>query len=539
MTAIERLFDPTEGVCRHRPLFGWSCAVILGSAVGFALGFPWVWLLLATATLWWVWRRQSAESLSAWLCLLLLLLTAWRAGLCHERNARVFGRLRSAQELGQPITLIATVSNDRQVVPRKRGGPYCRFSADDAWFEDGTEIHGINLRFSFYDRAGNFPNTGETWRLVAKPRRHSAYGQLTLSARGEGAEHLPDRDQARHLAYRFADLRNRLAEHLALGVPPDVASQLQTMLLGRRTQLPYDLRQRYTRAGILHLFAISGLHVGIVAGFLIWLLARLGLRLRVRALILAPVLGGYLLLTGLPPSATRACLMAVLYCLAPTLLRRADAPSALFATAAAVLLVEPSWVANVGAILSFTVMGGILLWMAPLRTLLLRLLRVAPSVLAADAPRAVAGLPWHQRWRVLIASLMALTFSAWLAAAPLSLFFFGRLSFVGLLLNLLVPALALAIVWCACLSALSGFLWAPLAIGFNRLGATCLQLLDVCSSLALQLPGATLDLPPMQRPGLTLTLLLELSILVGGLRLRQTLRDQAQAAAASRRQAEC
>ncbi|MCI6591021.1 MAG: ComEC/Rec2 family competence protein [Lentisphaeraceae bacterium] len=520
MTFLERLFDSSAGLCRHRPLYGWAVAIILGTALGFFAGLPWVWLVGATGVVVRIWWRPnySAVQLSCLLWFVLLLLTAWRAGLYHDRNAAVLARLREQQTLGNTFPLVVTVSNDRQIVPRKRGGPYCRFSVDNAWFADGTAVHGANLRVFYYDRTGNFPQVGERWRLQVKPRRGVPLYRLSLSARGETAERLAEGGGAERAQYWLAGARERLAEHLALGVEREEALLLQTMLLGRRTTMPYAARQRYADAGIIHIFAISGLHVGIVAGFLIWVLAALGVRLRWRALVLAPALVGYLLLTGIPPSAARACTMAILYCLAPTVLRQASAPAALFATAAGVLLIEPGWVANVGAILSFTVMGGILLCMEPLKGILVKWLRA--EVPERDPGELPAPLSWHVRLRQHVASLVALTLSAWLAAAPLSLYFFGRLSLVGLVLNLLIPGLTLAIVWCACVSAVAGFCVAPISVLCNRAGVALLRVLDLCSEVALSLPGSTVELAPMERPGITVTLLLEFALLLFGLWLR-------------------
>lgn len=520
MSFAEALWTSAAGLSRHRPLYGWAAGVILGTALGFFAGLPWVWLVAATGVMVRVWRgrKSSAAQLSWALWAVALLLTAWRAGLYHDRNAAVVARLREQQALGTTFPLVVTVSNDRQIVPRKRGGPYCRFSVDDAWFADGTAVHGANLRVLYYDRTGNFPQVGERWRLQVKPRRGMPIYRLSLSARGETAERLEAPGGAERAQYWLAGLRERLAGHLALGVPREEALLLQTMLLGRRTTMPYEARRRYADAGIIHIFAISGLHVGIVAGFLIWVMAALGVRLRWRAVVLAPALVGYLFLTGIPPSAARACTMAILYCLAPTVLRKSSAPAALFATAAGVLLIEPGWIANVGAILSFTVMGGILLCMEPMK-------RVIVGWMHAELPERDPGaLPappsWHVRLRWHIASLVALTLSAWLAAAPLSLYFFGRLSFVGLALNLLIPGVTLGIVWCACVSAVSGFLFAPVAELCNRMGVALLRVLDLCSEFALSLPGSTLELAPMERPGLTVTLLLEFALLLFGLWLR-------------------
>ncbi len=511
----QTLFDPEIGFRAHRPLAGWATAIVAGTALGFFFGFSLFWLFSATLCLCLAWRKRCPYP-TLFLLLACLALAAWRAAEVHDRNAAVRTQLLALQEDGETFPLKVVVSNDRQIVHRKRGRPYCRFSVDDAWLPDGTAIHGTNLLVHYYDPSGCFPEVGQTWLLQAKLHKRMWHNRMSLSARGETATRLPQESPTHDPQYLLARLRDRLAAHLAIGVSSAEAVLTQTMVLGVRSRLPYSDRQRYADAGIIHIFAISGLHVGIVAGFLIWFLAWVGVRLRTRWLILFPVLVGYLLLIGVPPSAARACVMALIFCFAPCVLRKASAPSALFATAAGVLLLEPGWIANVGALLSFGVMGGILLWMRPLAYFTNRLLRSCPQrALPGGAPLAQ---PWHLRLRQGFAGLFGLALSAWLAALPLSLFFFGRVSLVGLVLNLVVPSITLIIVWCACISALSGFFLPLLALVLNRTNACLLHFINFLSDLFLPLPYAVIEIH--NRPGITLTLAMELLFILGGLWLR-------------------
>lgn len=509
---FEKLFDQEVGFCRHRPLFGWTMALAFGTGLGYFFGGAWGWLLLATGLLFAAWRTKTISvAVALWGCCFAL--AAWRAALLHDRNEAVLTQLREYQAAGTLFELKVVVANDRQIVQRKRGGPYCRFSADEAWLPDGTEVHGTNLLVYYYDRKGDFPETGETWLLKAKLRGGAYLHRLSLSARGEHARPLPQENRQSALQYRLASLRNRLAETLALGVSEAEALLTQTMVLGTRSRLPMALRQRYADAGILHIFAISGLHVGIIAGLLIWLLSWLGVRLRMRIFLILPALLGYLLLTGIPPSAARACLMAIIFCFAPSILRKSDGASALFATAAVVLLIEPGWIANVGALLSFCVMGGIFLFTKPFAYFLNRFFR---SAVHRTPDGALAEeLPWHLILRQRVAMILGLSCAAWLSVLPLSLFFFGRVSVVGLLLNLFVPSLVVMIVWCACLSVLFGW-WLPVvAVALNNLNALLFALIDRVSAGALRLPFSAYELE--HRPGVTLVLIMGLGLVSLGM----------------------
>ncbi len=508
------LFDPEVGIRCHRPLIGWSVAVVLGVALGYHWGGPMVWLALATGFLLVAWVLPRWRQ-SLMLVLACLTLAAWRAAEVHEQRAAVWTRLEALRAAGETIPVRVVVSNDCRVIARKRGGPYCRFQADDAWLGDGTSLKGANLTFYYYDRAGRFPRVGEVWQLQARIRKNAWRHRMGLSVRGETAQHLVSEDRTHQLRYRFAALRNRLAQQLTRGIPPELALPTQAMTLGAQTRLPRTTLRRYADAGIIHVLSISGLHFGILAGVLVGIFAGLGVTSRWRWLILTPVLLGYLILTGIPPSAARAFLMATIFFFAPSLYRRANGVTALFATAVIVLVIEPQWIDNVGAILSFGVMGGILLWLQPLTYLLNLLFRSRQRRTPRGRPELA---PWTFRFRQTLATLLALTLSAWLAALPLSLYFFGRVSVVGLLLNLLIPSLILLMMWSACLSLTVGFIWEAVAIFFNRANAIAFHLIDQVCEAVLQLPGAVLTFE--NPPGLAATLGLSFAFLLGGVSLR-------------------
>ena len=85
------------------------------------------------------------------------------------------------------------------------------------------------------------------------------------------------------------------------------------MLLGRRDGIPYGRLAVFAAAGTIHVFAISGLHVMLIAGLLNGFLKAFGLSRRMCAACAIPMLAGYVMLIGYPPSAVRAGLMVSLY----------------------------------------------------------------------------------------------------------------------------------------------------------------------------------------------------------------------------------
>jgi competence protein ComEC len=226
--------------------------------------------------------------------------------------------------------------------------------------------------------------------------------------------------------------REHVAKIIDLSVSPDQASLVRALTLGEARLLPEAVRNNMAHAGISHLFAISGLHLG--------LLGMLGYRLllslyrrsttllnwqppqRVLPLFLLPLLLGYLLLTGDAISTRRAfCLAACAagfwmwrYTVNP--LRLLAALALLFLLLNPLLLWQPGWQ------LSFAGAAGILLW----------------RPIWQDK---TAGLPSLLRGP---ARLLTVTTAATLATLPLVISNFHLLAPAGLLANLLaVPLVAL------------------------------------------------------------------------------------------------
>lgn len=144
------------------------------------------------------------------------------------------------------------------------------------------------------------------------------------------------------------------------------------MLLGDKTLLGRHQRQAFRQAGMSHLMAVSGLHVGLLWLILGWLLAPLRLvhehclgswvisGITLHSFVLLGAIWAYVLVIGSPPSALRAGLMITLVSLNGFIGGRTDAWCSLFAAALGLLLFCPDLVWQVGFQLSFLAVAGIL-----------------------------------------------------------------------------------------------------------------------------------------------------------------------------------
>jgi competence protein ComEC len=132
------------------------------------------------------------------------------------------------------------------------------------------------------------------------------------------------------------------------GLPPlmrlslDDAGMLNAMLFGNRAGLNKAQRVGFERTGSFHLFVVSGMHVGLLAGLVFWLARRLKLRDWLATLLTIALTFGYALLTGFGAPVQRALLMTAIFLLARLLSRDRNVLNALGAAALGVLVWSPA-----------------------------------------------------------------------------------------------------------------------------------------------------------------------------------------------------
>ncbi|HEX2188215.1 MAG TPA: ComEC/Rec2 family competence protein, partial [Longimicrobiaceae bacterium] len=326
-------------------------------------------------------------------------------------------------------------------VPGCGGEVRVRLPRDAAPMPAGTkvEVSGTWARFPAPEGPGAWP-------------RNPAWAG-TLEAR-EVAVHSPPRMGAHPLL----TLRGRTEAHLHR-VFPRHGALADALLLGRREGLDRELSDRFAKAGLVHLMAISGTHVALLAGALLVLGAILRQpRARVTWATIALV-AAYLALIGAPASAMRAGIMVALG-LAASMLQRPTAALAIVAASALPILAwDPRAVLDPGFQLSYAGVLGILL----LRGAMLK--RVPGRW--RDRPAA--------RWTV---ESLVVSLAAFVATAPITAFHFGQVAPVSILANLpAIPLTSLALVGIG-ISALVEPLVPPLGRMFADGTGLALDLLD-------------------------------------------------------------
>ncbi len=201
----------------------------------------------------------------------------------------------------------------------------------------------------------------------------------------------------------------------------------QGLVLGGSSRLDSELRQIFARAGVLHILAVSGLHIGFIVVFFSTIILPLPLSPRLKFLFIVLVLLLYAGITGFRPSVLRASLMALLFGLSFLFQRQVDALHVVNISALIMLLVNPLLLFDVGAQLSFAAVYGIVYLLPRINELFLKRIKV----------RFVKPLLWS----------MATSFSAQLFVSPFLILYFNQLPTLSVFSNLLIVPLASVIVY--------------------------------------------------------------------------------------------
>lgn len=139
----------------------------------------------------------------------------------------------------------------------------------------------------------------------------------------------------------------------------------EALLIGYRKNVDDDVWQTYSNTGIVHVIAISGMHMAMIYGSMIWLLFRIPFfkRKKLGAFVIA-ILTMWLFacLTGLPPSVTRSAIMFTFIGVGEIIDRKMSIYNNLAASAFCLLCYNPFWLVDVGFQLSYTAVLSMLIF---------------------------------------------------------------------------------------------------------------------------------------------------------------------------------
>ncbi len=424
-----------------------SAAFICGIVVASLVHLPiilWAWWLSLPAIALLIWRREELL-FRAGLCLLFFLLGAIRlvaastpidehslASLNDRGALMIVGQVvdppdvrdRSTylcvsvqrvqvEEDWQELSGLALVEVERETDVRYgdviefRGAPTTPFETEDFSYKDYLTRQGI---YSLIRQ-----DTEEDVRVIARGGGNLFY--IALYA-----------------------LRDRSFETIKKTFPEPAASLLAGILLGMDSGIPRDLHDKFAATNTLHIIAISGFNISIIAG----ILSKLARRVMSASMATFVVIGGlisYTLFVGANASVVRAAIMGALSLLALHYRRQNDALNALAIAALGMCVINPYTLYDLGFQLSFFATLGLVLYTGPLTQWFEGLVeRILPySSPPHGKEKAISPRTGHAKQIAgVVNDSLIVTIAAQITTIPLILFTFHRLSIVGLFTNLLI-----------------------------------------------------------------------------------------------------
>lgn len=279
--------------------------------------------------------------------------------------------------------------------------------------------------------------------------------------------------------YNPKRLQHTLVErYRALHITGDELGTLSALSLGYRENLDNDLKLSFSRAGAMHVLAVSGLHTGILFAVLVALLTGFGLwkpfyeergKRIALAVTITAMMWLYAALTGWSPSVVRSVIMVTIAELAYVLYERGNTLNTIAAAAVLILLCRPTDLFSVGFQLSFAAVTAIV---------------VLNPIFNRYVPQP--------RNRVLnyFVQLIITSLSAQLGTLPLTLHYFSSASNYFLITNMMVLPLATIVMIGALLVLTIGWI-TPLGLALAWALKWVVWLMNVSVFWVEQLPGST------------------------------------------------
>jgi ComEC/Rec2-related protein len=262
---------------------------------------------------------------------------------------------------------------------------------------------------------------------------------------------------------------------------------LWAMTLGWKTALTDEVSEPFMRTGTMHIFAISGLHIALIAGILVALFRVLQMPRLVCGLLVIPLIWFYTAATGLQASAIRSAVMMTIVIGGWMLRRPGDLLNSLAAAGLIIVLWDPTQLYQASFQLSFFVVLSLALLTPPIHAWFAAWLRPDPLL-----PREL--LPRWRRWLAApifhVLANAAVSLAAFLGSLPLIAWYFHMITPVSLLANLVIVPLSSLALGCNLGSLVLGD-WLPAGgVLFNHAAWFFMQAMVWLSDRAAAWPGA-------------------------------------------------
>ena len=206
---------------------------------------------------------------------------------------------------------------------------------------------------------------------------------------------------------------------------PETAALLRGLLLADRGEIDFDTKTQFINAGVVHVLAVSGLHVGYIILIFLFLFGRFNIYLRSILTIIGLIF--FMLITGIPPSVFRATVMAVALIIAFLSNRSTNLFNSISIAAIIVLIFNPNEIYNPGFQLSFAAV-------------------LAIGIILPYMNNLIEGWDIQNKFLKYVFLFCAVSLSAQIGTLPFTLLYFNKFSLIALFANLIViPAIGVII----------------------------------------------------------------------------------------------
>lgn len=328
--------------------------------------------------------------------------------------------------------------------------------------EGRIELQGKTYQIQFYHNESVFLSPGDrveggyvlryTGGGAESPTYHRGKGIFLLAYPKGIVERYPRGTvPSKYLA---PVLRQKILMLLDTLFPADTAPFAKALLIGQTNNLSYETVTALKVSGVYHIVAVSGMHVSILFALVFLLCGRQRI---LTAVFGIPVLCLFAAVAGLSPSIVRACIMQVLMIIALLTNKEYDPPTALAAAVLLILVSNPLTVTSVSFQLSVGCMAGIFLFTQRIHDYLLHQTFLGPAKGNSLKARLT-------RWAV---GSVSVTLGAMSLTTPLCAVYFGSVSIIGILTNLLILWSVSLVFYGIMAACVLGALWLPLGNGIS------------------------------------------------------------------------
>ncbi|MQP52641.1 MULTISPECIES: ComEC/Rec2 family competence protein [unclassified Flavobacterium] len=262
------------------------------------------------------------------------------------------------------------------------------------------------------------------------------------------------------IGFYIENLRDNLSKSFDIHhFEPKSKAIIDALILGQRLELDKETIADYSNAGVIHILAISGLHISIIYFFIVFLLKplkRVKFGAEIQLLLVLSILWLFALLTGLPASVTRAVTLFSFISIGTYFNQPKAIYNALAISAFLILLVKPNAIFDIGFQLSYAAVLSIVLFQ-----------------------------PFYKKFYftenkigIYLTDIVLVSLAAQIGVLPLSLYYFNQLPLLFLLANLVIIPLSTAVLVGGIIILLFNFVIPDFAILLGKLLSFIIHLMN-------------------------------------------------------------